>query len=592
MPVFLSTTDGRILLADLEERHHSEMADFEIALTDIAVTEAGTLLGTDGRLVYRLDIGQGTKTPIALISSADIVSIDADSSERAIIGTASGQIWRQERDGSLTDIGSFNGGIQEMARIGGFAYAATNDGTLEVMNLLNGDVTVLRAHGLGDVDALCAEGRMLRLTVSPGSSTPQFFLFNPETLELTFENGLLGFYDQVSGSTSGEIGPVIFTDDGGQSEFVATALGDVLVGGEGDIAFYARAGDDTVSGGDGDDLLYGEAGSDEIDGGVGDDLLDGGAGDDSLKGGAGDDLIDGGEGRDWAIFDGAAATVDLKILNGQDTGHGFNDRLTSIENLGGSSFADLLRGNDLVDNEIDGGAGEDTLWGRGGDDTLRGGGGDDLLRGGTGNDLLIGGAGFDIAAYAGNSSVTVSLALIYRQDTGAKGIDKLSGIEGLIGSDAGDSLSGNSLANLLEGRAGRDTLLGGGGEDTLKGGSLADFLHGGDGADTLIGAGGRDTLNGGLGTGRDYSEGGVGADLFVFTVLSQTGESEARLTIGDFDASEGDLIDLIGESATNLDQWLITEANGGADSLVQFTNGTEIYLTGVEATQVEAAWFT
>lgn len=591
MSLFLSTEDGRILLADIDQRHHFEMADFDMRMTDIAVTEARTLLGTDGRLVYRLDIGTGVKTPIALISSEDIVSVDADSSERAIIGTASGQIWRQERDGSLTDIGLFDGGIQEMARIGGFAYAATNAGTLAVMNLLDGSVTELLAHRLGDIDAISADNGRLRLTVSPGSSAPQFFLFDPKTLDLVFENGLLGFYDEVTGATSGDIGTVVFTADGGQSEFVATALGDVLEGGDSDIAFYARAGDDTVSGGAGDDLLYGEAGNDIITGGLGDDLVDGGAGDDSLAGGAGDDQIDGGEGQDWAVFDGAAATVDLTLLDGQDTGHGRNDVLRSIENLRGSDFADKLYGNDLVDNEVEGGAGDDTLWGRGGDDTLRGGDGNDMLRGGAGDDCLDGGAGFDVVAYAGEAAVTVRLDLIYWQDTGGQGIDKLSGIDGVIGADGHDSLSGNANANLIDGDGGRDTVLGGGGADTLDGGPGADFLHGGDGADTLIGAGGRDTLNGGLGTGSDLSEGGVGADTFVFTVQASNGQREARLTIADFDAAEGDVIDLVGETAAGFDTWQVTAMNGAADSLIRFANGTEIVLSGISEDEIAANWF-
>lgn len=55
-----------------------------------------------------------------------------------------------------------------MARIGGFAFAATTGGTLAVMNLLDGTVRELLAHGLGEIDAMSAEGRMLRLTVSPG----------------------------------------------------------------------------------------------------------------------------------------------------------------------------------------------------------------------------------------------------------------------------------------------------------------------------------------------------------------------------------------------------------------------------------------
>ena len=68
------------------------------------------------------------------------------------------------------------------------------------------------------------------------------------------------------------------------------------------------------------------------------------------------------------------------------------DQLVNIENLVGTTFADMLAGDDLA-NEIIGLAGDDTIEGNGGDDLLDGGEGDDTLLGGDGDDTLIGGAG-------------------------------------------------------------------------------------------------------------------------------------------------------------------------------------------------------
>lgn len=573
MSVFLSTEDGRILLVRIDDRRHLEMADFEMTLTDLAVTASGTLLGTDGRLVYQLDIGQGTKTPIALISSGDIVSIDSDGSERTIIGTASGQIWRQERDGSLTDIGQFDGGIQEMARIGGFAFAATNAGTIAVMNLLDGSVEELIAHRLGDIDALCAEGKLLRLTVNPDSSQPQFFLFDPKTLELTFENSLLGFYDDVTGSASGTLDTVVFAPTAGEDvRATGTALADILLGG------------------DGDDQLYGRDGNDSLRAGAGDDLLNGEQGVDILNGGMGDDLINGGIGKDWAVFDAAAATVDLMLSRGQDTGHGFNDVLISIENLRGSDFADELLG-DSGSNVIEGGRSSDTLDGRGGDDILRGGGGDDFLTGGDGDDILNGGVGFDTAIYSGETAINLYLSTSFYQDTGASGRDRLLGIEGVIGSLSADTIGGNSEANRIQGQSGDDSILGGAGDDTLEGQDGNDFVHGGNGADQLFGGSGDDTLKGGLGQGSDISAGGAGADTFVFVVLAANGQSENKLTISDFDTNEGDRIELIGATAGDFDDWQVESINDASDTLIRFTNGTEIELSGVHADTASADWF-
>ncbi|WP_170162764.1 M10 family metallopeptidase, partial [Pacificibacter maritimus] len=65
-----------------------------------------------------------------------------------------------------------------------------------------------------------------------------------------------------------------------------------------------------------------------------------------------------------------------------------------------------------------------------------------------------------------------------------------------------DTVTGNSLANIIRGRGGDDTLNGAGGDDTLIGGAGLDTLNGGNGNDTLIGGAGADALVGGAGTDR------------------------------------------------------------------------------------------
>ena len=55
-----------------------------------------------------------------------------------------------------------------------------------------------------------------------------------------------------------------------------------------------------------------------------------------------------------------------------------------------------------------------------------------------------------------------------------------------------DRLTGNVLANTLQGNNGRDVLIGDLGNDVLKGGADHDRLNGGEGADLIIGGGGRD----------------------------------------------------------------------------------------------------
>lgn len=118
------------------------------------------------------------------------------------------------------------------------------------------------------------------------------------------------------------------------------------------------------------------------------------------------------------------------------------------------------------------------------------------------------------------------------------GADK---IRGLVGSD---SLSGGEGADFLNGNEGLDTVEGGAGEDTLHGGKGGDVLRGDADNDQLFGDLGDDELFGGQGndritgnSGNDTSTGGLGADQFVLSRDSDI--------IVDFDASEGDIIEIL-----------------------------------------------
>ncbi len=170
-----------------------------------------------------------------------------------------------------------------------------------------------------------------------------------------------------------------------------------------------------------DDILAGAHGSNRLGGFLGDDELDGREGDDWLDGGPGADMLRGGEGNDTASFlftavffsqgvvvrlhDGTARGGEAEgdVFAGTDVVEYIDSdgtvqtmEVPDIENLHGSSLADILAG-DLRDNRINGDAGDDELYGGpgGGDDLLIGGPGDDRLYGGIGNDTLEGGPGDD-----------------------------------------------------------------------------------------------------------------------------------------------------------------------------------------------------
>jgi HRDC domain/RTX calcium-binding nonapeptide repeat (4 copies)/RecQ zinc-binding len=105
-----------------------------------------------------------------------------------------------------------------------------------------------------------------------------------------------------------------------------------------------------------------------------------------------------------------------------------------------------------------------------GDDTLAGGAGNDLLVANVGNDDVNGGPGSDRASYLNAAAaVTVDLAVGAEQNTGGGGLDTLTAIENLIGTQSGDTLRGDAGPNRLEGFGGGDTIEGRAGPDFLLG---------------------------------------------------------------------------------------------------------------------------
>ncbi len=152
--------------------------------------------------------------------------------------------------------------------------------------------------------------------------------------------------------------------------------------------------------------------------------------------------------------------------------------------IGGTADDDTLIGTPERD-VICGRGGDDILEGLGGDDALMGGRGRDLLIGGPGRDELDGGVGSDTASYANGRSVTV---LLGDDRATGQGVDHLTLLENVRGSDGDDLLVGSAVSNRLQGAAGGDELRGLRGDDVLSGGAGTDELNGGVGSDRCIDA--------------------------------------------------------------------------------------------------------
>ena len=238
-----------------------------------------------------------------------------------------------------------------------------------------------------------------------------------------------------------------------------------------------------------------------IHGTAGADVITGTAGDDVICTGGGNDVIYALDGNDIVIVEGGG-TVSADLGNGDDAFYG---------------GVGLIQYNAIVN----GGEGDDTIYGTPGDDTLNGDAGDDTIYGGEGADTISGGYGND--NLQGQNGADIIYGSAGDDDiNGGWGSDALYGQDGndsLIGGYSDDNIYGGSGSDYLQGDAGNDTISGESGSDSLAGGSGDDIISGGDGTDVLEGGWGLNLC--------DYSTGEIKGNTCRYddsapTILSAT----------------------------------------------------------------------
>lgn len=320
--------------------------------------------------------------------------------------------------------------------------------------------------------------------------------------------------------------------DGGDNLFYGNAGNDYLTGDSGADTIYGGAGLDYINGGVGNDTLYGDAGIDTIYGGTGDDFVYGGDDNDALYGDAGNDTLDGQNGSD-TYYGGAGSDRiadsgigDIDIVSYSDSKYAVKSFIDASGNiivtdgsLGGTAVAPIatanaagdanvgndtivsgiekIIGSNLGDNffattisstlvsrptnslTIDGGGGNDTIYGGIVADSLSGGTNDDIIRGYDGTDTLLGGGGWDVVDYGyitGVNGMNIDLQVGTASLIGSTtDIDAISDFDVIYGSISNDIIRGNEGA--------RDDLYGGNGDDTFIATSGYDYYYGQTGSD-------------------------------------------------------------------------------------------------------------
>jgi Ca2+-binding RTX toxin-like protein len=178
-----------------------------------------------------------------------------------------------------------------------------------------------------------------------------------------------------------------------------------------------------------------------------------------------------------------------------------------VKLYGGDDFFQV--GKKDIPFDIDGGDGDDTIYGGLAADVIRGGAGRNLLYGSGGNDhfisvsgadVLTGGNGNDTADFSAfQTSLHITVDDVADDEVPGRTGNVKTDIETIIGGGGADFISAAAVANnavAIYGNGGNDTLIGGSRNDTLHGGPGNDSLRGGDGNDFINGDGGRDKIFG------------------------------------------------------------------------------------------------
>lgn len=316
-----------------------------------------------------------------------------------------------------------------------------------------------------------------------------------------------------------------------------------ILGSDSSNFINSSTGTDRLEGKGGNDWLFGGGGDDHLEGGSGNDELDGWQGNDTMIGGTGDDVynvdsagdvvteyanegidtvkvrkssytllanfenadlryysgsisvtgnsannvfimgtgaqsVSGGTGIDTVSYAYTAA-VSIDLWTWTYSGEAADDYMSSIENLTGSAYDDVLRALGTV-SVIDGGPGADTMEGRNGSDIYYVDNAGDLV-------IEAAGGGTDEVRIRNLSSYTLP-----------DYVEKLTNTTNFMFTGTGNALNnvinGGTTTDYLHGGDGLDTLNGGDGDDELHGDGEHDILNGGSGSDLMYGGNGNDVF--------------------------------------------------------------------------------------------------
>lgn len=376
----------------------------------------------------------------------------------------------------------------------------------------------------------------------------------------------------------------------------------------------------------GNDTIFGfDSFADTLQGGLGNDTLNGGSGNDTYQYNLGDgvdtiiesssyadtdklvlgagittaNLLIARAGRTGAVLTVAGQSGSVSLTYQFDSsGYGleqfqFNDGTTwGLSNMRAAYLSqaqtsgnDIVYAFDEVADTIQGGLGNDNLYGYGGNDTYiynLGDGADRIYEGpGTSySDTLVLGAGITTSNLLVTRTTGDHLTLTFAGQSGSIILDTQLfgsgwGVETVQFND-GTSWTSTQLAAAawFRGTTGNDSITATSGADKIDGDAGNDTINGGSGNDFILGGAGNDTLTG-----------GSGVDYFDF----MTGFGKD--TISDFSHSQGDAIEFSTSVFANYAAVQAASAQVGANVVITFDANNTLTLAGITLANLQASDF-
>ncbi|GLK67565.1 calcium-binding protein [Hansschlegelia plantiphila] len=392
----------------------------------------------------------------------------------------------------VVNAGTLNGSVQIYSESGNAKSSIANSG------LINGDIncfalddTIVNSAGhitgdvfLGDgADTFDNRGGHVDGMVSGGAGDDAFIIDatpvsifedtngGSDTLASSTISLSLANYSNIENLKLLGALNLNLTGDAGDNILTGNSGRNALKGGLGDDTYYVQTAADTVSEAKGagydtvhstvsfslagqyvEHLILDGFAAIDATGNTQNNLLTGNDAANLFIGGEGADTLEGGGGVDTASYATASKAVTANLVSGGTAGDAAGDRYSSIENLIGSKYADVLTGDGSV-NVITGGAGADTMIG--------GKGGDTYYVDNSADVVVEANVPADYDAV--HATASFSLAGQYIETLFLDGAGAING----TGNSLANYIQGNAKANVIEGAKGDDVFLGGAGADTF-----------------------------------------------------------------------------------------------------------------------------